>query len=504
MSASGGASSSSAPPPAGPAPPIERTRRAGKYKHPFGGMRIFAEDRARSSGWDVACLAFDGADARKLERGKVSDALADAYREAFIAINIKEGRGRPKANNISAAKKTVKMIAERVLLVLESRATELMFKEFASMRQGNEVELGRLRRIEKAGAEHPLLTYEEVVGLVRQKLKAEETMSDEFLPGEKLVRPETAIGNAVARASQGGMKELMDDDDAGREALKQALVEMRAEEIAKGSEPTLIGRKWVQQITAAASNLVTENYGKSYVESSEEGVVVGGDKVLGCEHFRRKNRVLMACCGTFPVCRMCHFLDQTRIHDIRVEAVETMLCVECGHVQSKAQNCARCNTQFGTYYCHECGITDSAVGVDGVDLRHCNICRVCMPGPTFHCDLCRACFNLPVAEHFAALHNHHNPVTPGASRSPSLPLHATPAPQGAIQHLQQGALHHLPQSHAPAPGHTLDSTEHAVLQHSMHAVHALALPQHLALPPASVPALTPAPAPGSLGGANGF
>jgi hypothetical protein len=469
-----GATPAAPPPPAAPGPgaPIEKSRRAGKYTHPYGGMRRFAEDRAKHSGWDVQCLNSDTAEKRKTERNKVSDALAEQYKEAFIETNLQQGKGRPKANNISAAKKTVKMIAERVLLALEARATQLMFKEFTAVRQKSEVELVKLRQIEACGAQNPLLTYDQVAGMVREKLARQECLSDEFLPGEKLVKPETAVAqDAATQAAIQDMKEFVDDDDAGREALKQALVEMRAEEIAKGTEPTLISAKWVSQITAAANELVQENYAKQYVPApgapagasgapapgadAKDGG--GSGAVLGCPHFRRKNRVLMACCGTFPVCRMCHFLDQTRIHDIRIEPVDTMLCVMCGSIQPKAQNCDRCRVEFGSYYCHTCGITDDPVGVD---LRHCDQCRVCMPGMTFHCELCRACFALPVAEHFSAVHNHQ---TAG-------PIGPPPVQDHGVHHAPHPHAHAHAQAHAHAHSHAHVLPPHPPHQPNSHAM----------------------------------
>lgn len=433
-----------------PAATIEKHRRAGKYTHPFGGMRRFAEDRARSSGWDVTCLNYDTSETRKAERAKLSDNLAELYKEEFIKINLEQGKGRPKANNISAAKKTVKMIAERVLLALEARATQVMFSEINQLRHATDTELKNLRQIAACGAENPMLTYEQIRNLVLQRLESQECHSDEFLPGEKLVKPEPAIPfDAVTQVSPPVMAELVDDDEASRAALKQALVEMRAEEISKGLQPTLISTKWVEQLTAAATELVQENFSKQYVNqssstassprlgidggndtgggggcsrsgrdagagSTSSGGVVGqtGSQssgrdeqnesgVLGCPHFRRKNRVMMACCGTFPVCRMCHFHDQSRIHDIRIEPVETMLCVMCGNVQRKSQFCTRCHVKFGEYYCDICGITD-----DPKDnyLRHCDKCNVCMPGLTFHCDMCKACFPAPFEEHFHYVH----------------------------------------------------------------------------------------------------
>jgi CHY zinc finger len=471
------------------------SRRAGKYTHPYGGMRRFAEDRARHSGWDVTCLSFDAADVRKSERNKVSDSLADQYKEAFIRINIDQAKGRPKANNISAAKKTVKMIAERVLLALEARATQVLFSESVHARRPLDIELNKLRQIDACGQENPKLTYETVRELARKKLisTSDQCMSDEFLPGEKFVKPETAV--PVANVETPDMNELVDDDAAVREGLKQALVEMRAEEMSKGLQPTLISTKWVEQLTAAARELVQENYSAQYAPNVEPSVrnmnshhqhdilsnghnnqngspgagastLTAGDStstagasVLGCPHFRRKNRVLMACCGTFPVCRMCHFQDQSRIHDIRIEPVVTLLCVPCGNIQPKAQSCNKCHVKFGEYYCDVCGITDDP---KGANLRHCDSCNVCMPGMTFHCELCKACFALPIEDHFQAVHGH----TPQPQAQPhdivSVGLSGLGSTIGNSQHQMQQ------QHESPSMPHDLGHSHHAQHHHHHH------------------------------------
>ncbi len=389
-----------------------RARRNGCWLHPYGGMRKFAEDRAKHSDWDRRCLEHMDVDVRKRERGKLSDSLSEQYKIEFIRINVASGKGRPKANNISAAKKTVKMIAERVLLSLEARATQVMFKEVLDIREQTEKELMRLRQIDECGTENPKLTYDEIRAIAREKLSARESAVNGSLgaigssAGGTDV-PATGDG-AVITPARGAAAEP-DEKAVEIEMMKQAIVEMRAEEVAKGFTPALLNEQWVEKITAACKKLLTESYAKQYVPRT---------RVMGCKHFTRKNRILMACCGTFPVCRMCHFQDPDRIHDIKIEPVTTMLCMICGEVQPKTKYCRKCHVCFGQYYCDVCGITDDT---PDYDLRHCDKCNVCMPGLTFHCDLCKSC--VPYThDHYQTVHGIMPSVQSGGPSTHTIPI----------------------------------------------------------------------------------
>ena len=361
------------PPPPHPPPPnnllhgaVEKQRRAGKYTHPFGGMRQFAEDRAARSGWDHDCLAIDNLESRRIARSDLADRISDLYKEEFVRVNKAQGKGRPKANNISAAKKTVRMIAERILLSLEARATQNMFKQLVENRRESEKELNRLRHIHNCGRENPKLSYDEIRAIARDRLGSMDDPSGVDAADLPIVAPDSPdFESAEAHIEI--------------ETMKQAIIEMRAAEVAKGVKPNMLNNRWVERMTHACKKLVQESYSRQFVPRT---------KVYGCKHFTRKNRILMVCCGTFPVCRMCHIQDLNRIHDVRIEPVKTMLCMMCGEVQPKTQKCRKCDECFGSYYCDVCGITDDT---PGYDLRHCNKCNVCMPGLTFHCDKCKSC-----------------------------------------------------------------------------------------------------------------
>ena len=345
---------------------IDKQRRAGKYTHPFGGMRQFAEDRAAHSGWDQECLNINNLESRKKARSNLADRISEMYKEEFVKINKQEGKGRPKANNISAAKKTVRMIAERILLSLEARTTQNFLNDLLSRDKQAKKELNRLRHIHNCGRENPQLNYDEIRSIVRDRLAAVDADTKSEQTPYSADSPELQSPEA-------------DENIVDIEMIKQAIVEMRADEVTKGFNPKPLNSKWVESVTTACKKLVRESYSEQYVPKT---------KTHGCKHFTRKNRVLMVCCGTFPVCRMCHIQDRNRIHDVRIEPVHTMLCMMCGEVQSKTQYCRKCKVCFGSYYCDICGITDDT---RGYDLRHCDKCNFCMPGLTFHCDRCKSC-----------------------------------------------------------------------------------------------------------------
>ncbi|CAN8071575.1 unnamed protein product, partial [Agarophyton chilense] len=367
------------------APPIlaggVEKRRAGKYTHPFGGMRQFAEDRAAHSGWDHDCLTISNDEQRRETRSQLAEKISELYKEEFIRVNKAQGKGRPKANNISAAKKTVRMIAERILLSLEARAQAALYKRLMDNRQECEKELQKLRHLHKLGNENPKLSYDEIRSIARSRLPHHADAPSSPIPlmtNDGTETPDMESAEAEAEI----------------EAMKQAIIEMRADEVAKGYKPKLLNDRWVERMMQASRRLVHETYSRQYVPRT---------KVFGCKHFTRKNRIQMVCCGTFPVCRMCHIQDVSRIHDVRIEPVQTMLCMMCGEVQPKTQHCRKCGECFGSYYCDICGITDDT---PGYDLRHCNKCNVCMPGLTFHCDRCKSC--VPATPE-------HSAVCPGAT-----------------------------------------------------------------------------------------
>lgn len=390
-----------------------------KYLHPLGGMRKYAESHALACNWGLRCTQLASPQVVDEERRKVVAQISEDYKREFIELNVAKGRGRPKANNISAAKDSVKGISENILLQLEVRSMRLGCYHYREVCQWMDAEMHKTKANGDWNPERKIDQWEQ---LLLEKLEAK-PMADEFLPGEKLVRPETAVVATQAASDVVDMRELVDDDDAHRERRKQAFVEMQAQQISKGSKVMPLSSNSVHELCKVISEVVHENSGKHFVPSSSPG----SHEVLGCPHFRRKNRVLMPCCGIFSVCRMCHFLDQTRVHDIRIEPVTTVLCMLCSEVQPKAQACRKCKTEFGSYYCDICGITNDP---EGVDPRHCHKCGSCVPGTDFHCELCDKCVPGPCEEHFSLTHKtcNYQLVAPSLGQNAQIEIIANPQP----------------------------------------------------------------------------
>lgn len=348
-------------------------------------MRQFAEARAGQSGWDYECLAIDNPESRKNARSTLAEKISESYKEEFVRVNEAEGKGRPKANNISAAKKTVRMIAERILWSLEAKAMQHKCNEAMGKGRESEKELIQLRQIHKCGQENPSLPYDQVVALATAQLSG--LLSD--IPSATSMTSAAVAASVVTAGGIEGDNGIIttgrgdgDGDGVGDEAvetMKQSLVEMRADQIGRGQGVQLLDMEWARTVRLASEALVRETYSRQFVPKT---------KVYGCRHFTRKNRVLVMCCGMFVTCRMCHIQDKQRLHEPRIEPVQTMLCIMCGEVQSKTQTCRKCGQIFGSYYCDICGITDDT---PGYDLRHCAHCNVCMPGLTFHCNKCNTC-----------------------------------------------------------------------------------------------------------------
>lgn len=128
-------------------------------------------------------------------------------------------------------------------------------------------------------------------------------------------------------------------------------------------------------------------------------------KELGCEHYKRNNKILAACCNRFYVCRHCHNADQD--HAIDRYATSVMFCMVCRTIQPKGHDCrsAVCNgRQLAVYFCNICNFWDNC---DDKSIFHCPDCNVCYLGrglgiDYYHCYECNMCFDM----RFAGTHRH--------------------------------------------------------------------------------------------------
>lgn len=117
----------------------------------------------------------------------------------------------------------------------------------------------------------------------------------------------------------------------------------------------------------------------------------------GCQHYKRKCKILSPCCNTFYSCRFCH--DEAQYdeepnyllkHKIDRYSINTIQCSNCSTSQNIKQYCENCNTCFGQYYCDICHLFDD-VDKQQFHCSKCNICRVGGSDNYTHCDMCNLC-----------------------------------------------------------------------------------------------------------------
>ncbi|CAD7698853.1 unnamed protein product, partial [Ostreobium quekettii] len=122
----------------------------------------------------------------------------------------------------------------------------------------------------------------------------------------------------------------------------------------------------------------------------------GGD---GCEHYRRRCRLVAPCCGEVFWCRHCHDAakndgeaDAKRRHTLDRQAVKEVVCAPCGDRQPVAPRCRTCGVAFGAYTCMVCNFFDDDTAKEQFHCAGCGICRVGGRENFFHCDTCNCCY----------------------------------------------------------------------------------------------------------------
>jgi RING finger and CHY zinc finger domain-containing protein 1 len=123
---------------------------------------------------------------------------------------------------------------------------------------------------------------------------------------------------------------------------------------------------------------------------------------FGCEHYKRKCKLIMPCCDKAFSCRLCHDLkmydnnsDFKKAHKLEENRfkIKEIICQNCNTRQEKSSKCVKCNIIFGFYYCSICNLYDDT------DKKqfHCEKCGFCRVGgrENFkHCDSCNLCVDV--------------------------------------------------------------------------------------------------------------
>ncbi|KAI1275759.1 hypothetical protein F5Y07DRAFT_164303 [Xylaria sp. FL0933] len=116
-----------------------------------------------------------------------------------------------------------------------------------------------------------------------------------------------------------------------------------------------------------------------------------GEKLLGCEHYRRNVKLQCSTCNRWYTCRFCH--DTVEDHSLIRKETRNMLCMLCGTAQKASQACVSCEALAARYYCDICKLWN-----DDPDkpCYHCDECGICRIGrgigkDFYHCKKCCAC-----------------------------------------------------------------------------------------------------------------
>ena len=129
----------------------------------------------------------------------------------------------------------------------------------------------------------------------------------------------------------------------------------------------------------------------------------------GCQHYRRRCRIVAPCCDQIFWCRHCHNEAASlskQPHEIDRTKIAEVVCEVCGHRQAPAQSCEACASSFAAYFCSHCNFWDD----EGVRKRvfHCEKCGLCRVGGRdnyFHCDACGSCYPSEIRDTHTCVEN---------------------------------------------------------------------------------------------------
>eukprot|EP00210_Caulerpa_lentillifera_P001744 g1674.t1 len=132
----------------------------------------------------------------------------------------------------------------------------------------------------------------------------------------------------------------------------------------------------------------------------------------GCQHYRRKCKLVAPCCGEVFWCRHCHNEAkhdnpecESERHLLDRKSVSEIECAICNTRQPISNYCISCGIQFGQYYCPECRFFDDDTSKEHFHCEKCGICRVGGRNNFFHCDTCNCCYHNDLQDHHVCVPN---------------------------------------------------------------------------------------------------
>ena len=125
-------------------------------------------------------------------------------------------------------------------------------------------------------------------------------------------------------------------------------------------------------------------------------------RAYGCEHYKRRCKLLSPCCGEWFACRFCHDAikhdEVANGHQMDRHLVQRIQCLGCLTEQPPAANCITCGPTMGQYFCSHCNLFDDDTSKQQFHCDKCGICRVGGRDNFFHCDTCGACYSIELKD----------------------------------------------------------------------------------------------------------
>jgi len=167
----------------------------------------------------------------------------------------------------------------------------------------------------------------------------------------------------------------------------------------------------LEYLTMSDSESESESESESYSDSGSnddhsyqeliESPISEDVNYYGCEHYKRKCKLVCPKCDNVYQCRFCHddvenYYEKPleEQHEIDRYAIEQIICSICDTKQPVSNKCQNCEIDFSLYFCNKCNLFDD----DGINkgIYHCdkcNMCRVSHGQEFYHCDGCNTCVN---------------------------------------------------------------------------------------------------------------
>ncbi|KAG1675906.1 hypothetical protein FOA52_001563 [Chlamydomonas sp. UWO 241] len=208
------------------------------------------------------------------------------------------------------------------------------------------------------------------------------------------------------------------EEEAAEEEAEEGEEQGEAEASTSGSEEegsdSDDGEGWQ---TAEEESDGLEGPAESYPPGSAEAKLRAGQGKFGCDHYRRRCRLIAPCCGEPFWCRHCHNAvhqdgqqDPQKRHTLDRKAVTELICAQCDTRQPVSATCVNCEAAFGRYTCLRCNFFDDDLSKLQYHCDECGICRVGGREHYFHCQTCNCCYATSLRDSHVCIENsmHHN------------------------------------------------------------------------------------------------